>query len=263
MRVGRAPLDEDAIRLIEESNPGVEFDWTRILKGQDGPAEPRPPVQHERRARPRPPGVWPASAAQGTGQRSSLPRSVPTPAPVEPAERPTDPPTDPAALTAAHAQTEPIGLVDLESETQPRTSSSPPSAALTRLGSEGLARLRARHAEVLARISEKAADPAQREQLKAAADRLNPDTWVTEAEVAAGLESYEAVFESVRGVIGQRRNRRRGRPGDVEPPTAAAAPAGLADGDAPLATPPDDGRSTGGTAVDEESGRREIPAADE
>ncbi|MDQ3349076.1 MAG: hypothetical protein M3545_14055, partial [Acidobacteriota bacterium] len=97
-------------------------------------------------------------------------------------------------------QTEPIELIDLESAAQPRASSSAPSAASTRLGSEGLARLRARHAEVLARISEKAADPAQREQLKAAAERLNPDTWVTEAEVAAGLESYEAVFESVRGV---------------------------------------------------------------
>jgi len=259
VRVGRAPLDEDAIRLIEESNPGVEFDWTRILKGQDGPAEPRPPVQHERRARPRPPSVWPASAAPGSGQRSSLPRSVPTPARVEPAERA----TDPAALAAEHVQTEPIELIDLESAAQPRASSSAPSAASTRLGSEGLARLRARHAEVLARISEKAADPAQREQLKAAAERLNPDTWVTEAEVAAGLESYEAVFESVRGVIGQRRNRRRGRPGDTGQPAAAVAPAGHADGDAPEATPPDDGRSTGGTPVDEESGRRDVPAADE
>ena len=38
MRIGRSALDEEAIRLIEEHNPDVEFDWTRILKGQeDGP----------------------------------------------------------------------------------------------------------------------------------------------------------------------------------------------------------------------------------
>ena len=42
MRVGRSALDEDAIRLIEQHNPDVEFDWTRILKGQDAPPEPKP-----------------------------------------------------------------------------------------------------------------------------------------------------------------------------------------------------------------------------
>ena len=42
MRVGRSALDESAIRLIEEHNPDVEFDWTRILKGQDAPVEQRP-----------------------------------------------------------------------------------------------------------------------------------------------------------------------------------------------------------------------------
>jgi hypothetical protein len=32
VRVGRAPIDETAIRLLEQHNPDVEFDWTRILK---------------------------------------------------------------------------------------------------------------------------------------------------------------------------------------------------------------------------------------
>ena len=49
--MGRSALDEDAIRLIEQHNPDVEFDWTRILKGQDAP--PEPPSTKERRARPR------------------------------------------------------------------------------------------------------------------------------------------------------------------------------------------------------------------
>ena len=39
MRVGRAAIDEQAMRLLEQHNPDVEFDWSRILK--DAPAEPR------------------------------------------------------------------------------------------------------------------------------------------------------------------------------------------------------------------------------
>ena len=83
------------------------------------------------------------------------------------------------------------------------------SAVEARLGSEGLSRLRARYSEVLARISETITDPVRQEELKATAERLNPDTWVTEAEVRAGLEDYETVFEALRFVVGRRR--RRGR----------------------------------------------------
>jgi hypothetical protein len=83
------------------------------------------------------------------------------------------------------------------------------TAAEARLGSEGLSRLRARYSEVLARISETITDPVRREQLKSHADRLNPDTWVTDVEVSEGLEAYETVFESLRTVVGRRRKRRR------------------------------------------------------
>lgn len=85
----------------------------------------------------------------------------------------------------------------------------PTSAAEARLGSEGLARLRGRYAEVLARISERVPDAERQAELKTAAERLNPDAWVTEEDVVAGLEGYEATFESLRGVVGQRRRRRR------------------------------------------------------
>ena len=85
----------------------------------------------------------------------------------------------------------------------------PESPAQSRLGSEGLSRLRARHAEVLARISEAVTDQVRRDELKSQAERLNPDTWVTDAEVTQGLESYETVFESLRTVVGRGRRRRR------------------------------------------------------
>ncbi len=99
----------------------------------------------------------------------------------------------------------------------------PASAALARLGPEGLLRLRARHAEVLARISEKIADPARRDELKSQAERLNPDTWVTGGDVTSGLEQYESVFESLRSVVGRRRTRRRRRSRGGDAPGGAAA----------------------------------------
>ena len=77
VKVGRAALDEDAIRLIEQLNPGMEFDWPRILKGQGAPAtESRPPVEarrqrpDNRRSQPHPqPHVNPCSEAGATAAR--------------------------------------------------------------------------------------------------------------------------------------------------------------------------------------------------
>ena len=45
----------------------------------------------------------------------------------------------------------------------------------------------------MARIAERQGDEAEREELKGRAERLNPDNWVTEADVDDGLEQYEAV----------------------------------------------------------------------
>lgn len=166
VRVGRAALDEEAIKLIEEHNPDVEFDWTRILKGE---GEERRPKEREPEAREREP--------EEREREPEAPRAI---APVE----------------------------------------TSPSVAEAKLGAEALGRLRARHAEILARISEGIADPVRRDELKAQAERLNPDTWVTEAEVAAGLESYEAEFELLRTAVGRRRKRRRSRKSRPGQPSA-------------------------------------------
>lgn len=32
LKVGRTPFDDDAIRLLEDQHPDVEFDWTRLLE---------------------------------------------------------------------------------------------------------------------------------------------------------------------------------------------------------------------------------------
>jgi hypothetical protein len=223
VRIGRSALDEDAIRLIEQHNPDVEFDWTRILKGQDGSVEARPPSSQDRRtpARPRDlPARRPDDEHTGTGPSGALVSEEPQPSDSRIAE-PDDQPTDVSADTA----TIKIGETDEPAEVEvieqflaePRVETPAPrphagdaiSAVESRLGSEGLSRLRARYSEVMARISETVSDPARQEELKTQAERLNPDTWVTEAEVNAGLESYESVFESLRSVVGHRRRRRR------------------------------------------------------
>jgi hypothetical protein len=70
-------------------------------------------------------------------------------------------------------------------------------------------RLRGRYAEMLARIDERTQEAERREELKAIAERLNPDAWVTEADVLAALDSYETSFEALRSVVGRRRRRPR------------------------------------------------------
>ena len=215
VRVGRSALDESAIRLIEEHNPEVEFDWTRILKGQDAPVEKKAFPQQERRGRPTPRqfGSRPAPvAAKSTGDPAAA---------IEAVGHSADPPlaAAPAEGFAVHdTGNAPVDLPAFDdllpgrvaAEAVPTSENLPPNTpAEARLGSEGLSRLRARHAEVLARISEAVVEPIRREELKSQAERLNPDTWVTDAEVTQGLESYETVFESLRTVVGRRGRRRR------------------------------------------------------
>jgi len=238
VRVGRSALDEDAIRLIEQHNPDVDFDWTRILKGEDSGGGQTPRSEGPGTARPtragEPRGSWPQ-------ERRNWPRPQDQPAGRKP-ESPAVPivhaapeAVEAAAVVAPLDEAEPVAQeINRQNEemdqiepaviaaveeflVEPRVE--PPvlrpqagdaiSEVEARLGAEGLSRLRARYAEVLARISETVPDLVRQAELKGTAERLNPDTWVTEAEVRAGLEDYETEFESLRSVVGRRRKRRR------------------------------------------------------
>jgi hypothetical protein len=205
--------------LIEEHNPDVEFDWTKILKGQAGPEQ--KPGFVERRARPRPgqnmPVVTPDSREDVTEEPPVFPQTT---EPLQASDA-----NGVALFVPDEGDTIPeeLGLIPQEPESirEEQQAIEGTSAAHRRLGAEGVLRLRARYAEVLARISERVTDPAQQEQLKSDAERLNPDTWVTDDEVCEGLERYETVFESVRSVVGQRRRPRRSAehpPADVTDP---------------------------------------------
>jgi hypothetical protein len=267
IRVGRAPIDEDAIRLLEAHNPDIQFDWTRILKGPQQPlTAPQSSVSRrseesresrrsgesreggreggrddrrerrgeQRRPQPGPGSQLPASSSQLTASSSQLPASgsqLPASSGSEPVEPEPEPleaeswleadsgqpeaeraeperaeperaePGEPEPLAAGPWQLAP-GNWQLAADVEPR---------YARIGAEGLARLRARYAEVMARITEKPLEEAVKEELRGKAERLNPDAWVTEAEVTAALEQYETVFEALRPLVGSRPRRRRRR----------------------------------------------------
>ncbi len=241
VRVGRSAIDEDAIRLLEEHNPDVQFDWTHILKATPVPAAPPPPdlgreaiagrgakrkerraLGEERRATPRadqrrppievtPPSIREerdapdeeAVLADAALDESFVRIGDSFAAPAENA--------DPTSIEAEEAIVDP-GDDDADDEPAVElTAEDRTSAAYQRLGSEGLARLRARYAEVMARIAERPMDEQARDELKARAERLNPDGWVTDDEVRNALEQYEGVFEGLRAQVGSGRRRRRRR----------------------------------------------------
>ena len=258
VRVGRSPIDETAIRLLEEHNPDVQFDWTRILKApapaegqgrrdgrdnrdrdQRGRRETRSP-QRSRSGGPPPAGPPPRPLGR---QEPAAPPAADVTPPVVEDETPIEPMAAgaeaeiseqgevsdrgdtrsraPDLLPSRESGVE-LGDADqlegssaIEDVRQPEAFEARPEGAGTasyqRLGAEGLVRLRARYAEVMARIAERPLEEDAREELKQRAERLNPDGWVTADEVTAALEQYETVFEGLRGIVGRHPRHRRRR----------------------------------------------------
>jgi hypothetical protein len=234
VRVGRAPIDEEAIRLLEQNNPDVDFDWTQILKApslQEGQPR-RPEREHRERRRearpqaqqqPRPQPFQLAPVDRVSSGRDAGPHEADAPvdvSPMKPATAPIEMDADPdmagtdssagqpAADTTLQASDSGAPLPYDPADARPEDAG---SASYARLGAEGLGRLRARYSEVLARIAEKPIDEEARGKLKLDAERLNPDAWVTADEVSQALEQYETVFESLRAVVGRNARRRRRR----------------------------------------------------
>jgi hypothetical protein len=54
---------------------------------------------------------------------------------------------------------------------------------------------------MMARIGDRVADPERQAELKLLAERLNPDAWVTDTDVAAALEGYEATYATLRAEL--------------------------------------------------------------
>jgi hypothetical protein len=249
VKVGRPALDEEAIRWIEEHNPDIEFDWPKILQAQPPPA-PLPDDGRNRRPRGKSerPGREARAGRDGTRRDNRRPQDqVPPPVPaVQPPPlsaigvgEPTsselegiDTSFSEEALAIEDGRAE-DGLANdmphdmpaddmpaidaLEHITHPDTeeilpAAGPPIESI--VGKEQLTRLRARYAELQARITERGGEAARVEELRAKAETLNPDTWVTREEARAGLKEFDTKIRDLRLALGlrpRRRSRRGGR----------------------------------------------------
>ena len=67
----------------------------------------------------------------------------------------------------------------------------------------------ARYADIVARLQAAPLEAPERGEVEARAAQLDPDRWQTADEVAAALEDYESVFESLRAVVGRHSRRPR------------------------------------------------------
>jgi hypothetical protein len=247
VKVGRAAFDEDAIRLLEQEHPGLEFDWDRILTARPPAApEPRDPREVRSRARPerrpgregrreappappapapRPVVVEPEQVVEASVQAAELVPAEPLPA-AEPIVTLQPPPAEPSParrfVRVFDQQTMPHHATEL-------------AAAERLLGAEQLTVLRARYAEILARIAARGGDPARVEALREQAETVNPDSWVTDADVQVGMASVEQTLAELHRIVGRRRRRRRrrgkGGPNAAESPQTAPPNQPSEDGD--------------------------------
>ena len=189
--LGRAPLDEDAIRTIEDQHPEIDFDWPAILAlsevmtpEDEAPARPKQP--ESRRSRPR-----------------DQPRDA------QPWRRQDAPPAPATSDTVDEPVADVDDLPTLEELTSDSASSEPADEALPAprhasglleelVGREIATRLRARHSELSARIHERHAEVAVRDRWMTRAASLNPDLWLTPAAVLEGVRRADGLFDSLR-----------------------------------------------------------------
>ena len=114
-----------------------------------------------------------------------------------------------------------------------------------------MTQLRERYARVLGLIASRIADPQRQAQLKAEAERLNPDAWDTTDAKQRGLDEYEAVFAAIRLAIGRRRRRRKPRAGG--PPGSPGARSDPAADDSDGVEEPADGAGADSPSSGEEN----------
>ena len=183
VRVGRLPLDEAAVRAIEENNPDLAFDWSKLkVRRSETPAWRGKPRRSKKPAGP---------AAAATPPGGSVEKSTPQEVTAEGVS---------GLALSDEAVGAKQGTVDDDVRLHP---------VVTLVGDEGLARLRAGYAEIQARISEKLTDPVALEAMRTRAESLNPDGWVSAERAVLGLELFEPESEIIKKMLGPRRRRSR------------------------------------------------------
>lgn len=196
VRVGRPPLDEEAIRAIEEQHPEIEFDWAQLLEE----ASNIPPDLERRPERPR--------------RKPARPRDAPVDAaPIDAGSLVDDPSTpEPAILLEPDLlvgdETGGAGHELVAPEPDPPRFPPPPAPAAGNplleqlVGREIATRLRARYDEVASRIA--ALDPGEaRSAWQVRADRLNPDRWSSPEAILMGIQHADRLFDELKRELPQ------------------------------------------------------------
>ncbi|MDE3154409.1 MAG: hypothetical protein KGN76_04865, partial [Acidobacteriota bacterium] len=213
VKVGRVPIDEDAIRTLEQQNPDLTFDWARMLEVRPpAPVEPAAGRRRRREGEGGPRETGRGSAGRRTGRPGGTRQMPPEPVEVPVAAAAPAEPFGEEPASGVHLEP-PAEMVLMPSTPPDVPESARPVPVEELVGAEGLARLRTRYAEVQARLTERAqrgGDEARLAQLRQEAEALNPDAWVTLAEAREALERSEAVFDGLRRALGRRRRSRRG-----------------------------------------------------
>jgi hypothetical protein len=196
--LGRAALDEDAIRAIEEQHPDIDFDWPAILAlsevmtpEEEAPA-PRPPPQQQRREK------------KGRGRDRDHHREQ-----VREEYKVIAEPADTAAQSAfAPQEPEALRRDDRDDESpvavEPVEPLEPPARGLVDelAGREIAGRLRARYAEIVTRIESLDLGGAAREAWLARAEAIDPDGWESPEAVLQGVSKADATFETLKKELG-------------------------------------------------------------
>ena len=197
--LGRSPLDEDAIRTIEEQHPDIDFDWPAILAlaevmtpEDEAPARPQPQQQRQgRRQRnrdQRPQQPQPSAAREQSGSAS---------APEQSEELRRDDRVEQPADAVMPEGDEP------EAEESTAVEIPPPRNLLVEelAGREIGSRLRARYAEIITRIQDLDVDGSVKDAWFKRAEVIDPELWMTPEEVLNGVRSADAQYDKLRAEL--------------------------------------------------------------
>ena len=185
--LGRSPLDEDAIRTIEDQHPDIDFDWPAILAlaevmtpEDEAPARSQQQQQQRQGRRQRGRDQRPP---QSRSQESESAEEVSSPG------GPALPVDEPSAVARVEAA--------------PAVETPQPSNRLVEelAGREIGSRLRARHAEIVARIDDLDVDGSVKDALFKRAEAIDPELWMTPEEVLDGVRHADAHYDKLRSEL--------------------------------------------------------------
>ena len=179
--LGRSPLDEDASRTIEEQHPDIDFDWPAIL----ALAEVMTP---EDEAQPSRPSASAHKSASARKNKRELRRD-------DRAEASTGPVEQPIAAEPQEPKPEPRPLEPME-PVEPRNRLVEELA-----GREIGSRLRARHAEIIARIQDLDVDGSVKDAWFKRAEAIDPELWMTPESVLEGVRNADAQYDKLRAAL--------------------------------------------------------------